>query len=122
MEINGRHEEAFLPRGTEDTAANEVLSAASKWMSDECDGEDEESEAFDDCCTTGMGWTEDRMQYEDDPSGLWDQSYVDSLEMYWDRTCRKRNLKGARRISRVRRMPLSDAVAMFPGKQRHELD
>lgn len=122
MEINGRHEEAFLPRGVEDTAANEVLSAASKWMSDECDGEDEESEAFDDTCTCGMGWTEDRMSYEDDPAGLWDQQQVDPLEMYWDRACKKRNLKNARRMSRVRRMPLSDAASMFPGKNRQELD
>ena len=56
MEINGRHEITFIPRGTMDTAVNEVLSAASKWMADETDAEDEESQAFDDCCTVGMGW------------------------------------------------------------------
>jgi hypothetical protein len=37
-----------------------------------CDGEDEESEAFDNCATCGMGWTENGMCYEDqdDAQGL----------------------------------------------------
>lgn len=122
MEINGRHEVAFIPRGIEDTAVNELLTAASKWMSDQCDGEDEESQAFDDTCTCGMGWTESRMSYEDDPTGLYVEEEVDPLEMYWDRTARKKNLSDARRMSRARRMPFSDARAMFPGKNRYQLD
>ena len=42
FEINGRHEIQFLPRNTQDTALNEVLTGASKWMADECEAEDEE--------------------------------------------------------------------------------
>lgn len=122
MEINGRHEISFIPRGTEDTAVNELLTAASKWMSDECDGEDEESQAFDDTCTCGMGWTESRMSYEDDPQGLYVEENVDPLEMYWDRAARKKNLSDARRKARVRRMPFNEAAQMFPGKTRSELD
>jgi hypothetical protein len=122
MEINGRHEITFLPRGTEDTAVNEVLSSASKWMSDTCDGEDEESQAFDHTCTCGMGWVENRMSYEDNAAGLYVEDCVDPREMYWDRTAKKKNLSDARRMSRVRRMPLSDAVALFPGKTREQLD
>lgn len=122
MEINGRHEVAFIPRGVEDTAVNEILSAASTWMADECDGEDEESHAFDDTITTGMGWCENRMSYDDDPAGMYVEEQVSPLEMYWDRGCKKRNLAGARRMARIRRMPLSEAVAMFPGKSREELD
>jgi len=57
FEINGRHEIQFLPRNLTDTAVNEVLTGASKWMADECDAEDEESEAFQDCITCGMGWS-----------------------------------------------------------------
>src|ERR1017187_9275959 len=110
MEINGRHETTFLPRGTQDTAVNEVLSSASKWMADECDGEDEESQAFDDCCTCGIGVTESRMSYEDDPAGLYIEDCIDPREMYWDRTASKKNLSNARRLSRVRRMPLSDGL------------
>ena len=41
-EINGRHEIGFVPRNTQATQVNEVLSGASKWMGDGCDAEDEE--------------------------------------------------------------------------------
>jgi hypothetical protein len=64
MEIKGRHGIQFIPSHNEVTAPNELLSAASKWMADSCDGEDEESEAFDNCATCGMGWTENRLNYE----------------------------------------------------------
>lgn len=126
MEINGRHEIHFIPRNNEDTAVNEVLSAASKWMADSCDGEDEESTAFDHCCTTGMGWCENRMNYKADPSGLYVEEAMNPLEMYWQRGVRKKNLVGpdggARRLSRVRQMPIGDAMRLFPGKTRDQLD
>jgi hypothetical protein len=122
MEINGRHEIHFIPRGTQDTAINEVLSAASKWMADGCDGEDEESQAFDHCCTCGMGFVEERMSYEDDAQGLYVEEAIDPREMYWDRTAKKKNIADARRMARARKMPLSDAVALFPGKTREQLD
>src|SRR6185312_4070736 len=53
MQINGRNDVKFLPRNNNDTEVNEVLSAASKWMADGCDAEDEESAAFQDCCVCG---------------------------------------------------------------------
>jgi len=83
FEINQRHEIQYLPRNLEDASLNEVLTAASKWMADECDGEDEESEAFQDALTCGMGWTENRMDYERDWQGLYVEAQVDPLEMYW---------------------------------------
>ena len=122
MEINGRHEIQFIPRGTEDTKANELLSAASKWMSDGCDAEDEESQAFEDVGTCGMGWTENRMSYEDDPAGMYVEEKLDPREMYWDRKAKKKNLTDAKRMFRVRRMSYADALLMFPGKTKVELD
>jgi intein/homing endonuclease len=56
FEINGRHEIQYLPRNNTDTAVNEVLTAAGKWMGDECEAEDEESDAFQDMSICGMGW------------------------------------------------------------------
>ncbi len=122
MEINGRHEIAFIPRGTEDVKPNEVLTAGSKWMADTCDGEDEESEAFDSCVTAGMGFVEERMDYSEDPAGLYNEECIDCLEMVWDRTAKKKNLKGARRMARIRKMSLGDAMAMFPGFTAEELN
>lgn len=122
MEINGRHEIQFLPQNNEDTIPNELLSAASKWMAAGCDGEDEESEAFDNCATCGMGWTENRLSYEDDPQGMYVEESIDPLEMYWDYTCKKRNLTGARRIARAKRIPLSEAIQLFPGYTAEQID
>jgi hypothetical protein len=122
MEINGRHEIQYLPSNNAATAPNELLSAASKWMAAGCDAEDEESEAFDNCATCGMGWTENRLSYEDDPSGLYIEESVNPLEMYWDHSVRKKNLDGCGRLARAKEIPLRDAMQLFPGKTRVQLD
>lgn len=122
FEINGRHEIQFLPRNIEDAAVNEVLTGASKWMADECDAEDEESESFQDTVTCGMGWTENRVSYDIDSSGLYDEAEVNPLEMYWDYRARKRNLVDRQRNARLRQLPVSEAKQMFPGKTVDQLD
>jgi hypothetical protein len=122
MEINGRHEIQFIPRNTEDTALNEALSAGSKWMADGCDAEDEQSEAFQQGMGTGLGFTESRFAYDDDPEGGYIEEQIDSREMVWDRTARKKNLRDSRRFARLRRMPWADAALMFPNKTRMQVD
>lgn len=122
MEINGRHEIQYIPVDNADTEVNEILSAASKWMGQGCDAEDEESQAFQQCCVTGMGWTESRFSYLRNSRGEYVEEMIDCREMYWDRTACKKNLSDARRFFRVRRMPLSHAMRMFQGKSRDELD
>src|SRR4051812_36973687 len=121
-EINGRHEIQFKPRGLEDTAVNEVLSAASKWMGDACDAEDEQSEAFQHSLVCGMGWTEARLDYEREPDGMYVEECISPLEMYWDRRARKKNLVDARRLWRVRKIALAEARALFPDRPDEELD
>lgn len=122
MEINGRHDIQFLPVNNEDTAPNEVLSAASKWMAAGCDAEDEQSEAFDNCSTCGMGWTESRITYELNSRGMYVEESIDPLEMYWDRSSRKRNLYNARRIERLKKIPVAEAMTLFPGIPMDQLD
>lgn len=122
MQINGRSEIKFLPRNNEDTEVNEILTAASKWMADGCDAEDEQSSAFQDCCVCGMGWTESRFTYDDSSEGRYVEEEVDPREMYWDRTARKKNLSDSRRMTRIRKMPLADALQMFRGKTKAQID
>jgi hypothetical protein len=122
FEINGRHEIQFLPRTLDDAAINDVLTGASKWMADECDGEDEESESFQDTLICGMGWCENRMDWEMNSQGMYVEDQVSPLEMYWDRNARKKNLTDARRFERLKKMTLADAMALFPDAEPEDLD
>src|SRR6516164_2074057 len=122
MEINGRHEINYLPRNNADTQKNELLTAISKWMGDGCDAEDEQSEAFQQCLSTGIGITESRYSYENEPEGSYIEEQIDCREFVWDRTSRKKNLREARRMARLRRMPLGDALQIFPGKTKLQID
>jgi hypothetical protein len=69
-----------------------------------------------------MGWTENNMSYEDDPAGLYREESINPLEMYWDHSVRKKNLDGAQRLARAKEIPLRDAMQLFPGKTREQLD
>ena len=85
-------------------------------MRDQCDAEDEESDAFWDTLVCGMGWTETRLDYEQDPDGKILIERVDPLEMYWDPAARKRNLDDARYVIRVRLIDEADFEQMWPGR------
>jgi len=121
-EINNRQEIKYLPRENDDTGVTDVLNGASKWMGDETDAEDEQSEAFEDVIICGMGWTESRMDYELDPEGRYIEEKIDPLEMYWDATARKKNLVDARRFWRIRKVAIEDAKEMFPDASMDDLD
>lgn len=113
-QINNRQETQFIPREENDSAANEVLTAGAEWVRDTCDAEDEESDAFEDMCVTGMGWTETRMDYTQDPEGLVIIERVDPLEMYWDPGAQKRNLADAQYVMHVRLIPEDEFEARWP--------
>lgn len=127
IEINSRHETIFMPREAGEGAqaevqANELLSGATQWMTDECDADDHQSEAFGDTTVCGMGWTEATMEWEDDPEGRYVERRIDPLEMYWDANAREKNLADSKRFWRVREMPVSEARQILPGHTDADLD
>jgi hypothetical protein len=91
-------------------------------MGDGCDAEDEQSEVFQQAMATGIGVSECRYSYENEPEGSYIEEQIDCRELVWDRTARKKNLRDARRLGRLRRMPLGDALQMFPGKTKLQID
>lgn len=114
-EITNRQEVRYYPRQVSNESAqkNEILTAAAEWVRDECDAGDEESEAFRDCIICGMGWTETRMSYDEDPDGMPVTERVDALEMAWDPSARRPNLTDSRYRRRKRRFSKDEAAERF---------
>lgn len=113
-EINNRREVQYLPREEGDARANEVLTAAGEWFREQTDAEDEESDMFEDAVIGGMGWSDTRLDFEEDPDGSPKITRLDPFKMGWDGDATKPNLEDARRLWYVDKKPLSEWQEMFP--------
>ena len=104
-EIMGRQEVTYLPRTVEDTGVNDVLNQGSQWLRQSCDAEDEESEACRDVLICGVGWTETRVSYDEEPDGQLVVERCDPLQFWVDPSSRKANF--ADRRYQIREIPMS---------------
>lgn len=121
LEVTNRQEVKYLPRELGDSKKNEILTGAAEWVRDECNAEDEESEAFVDMVICGEGWTETRLDYEYDKDGSIIIERVDPLEVLPDPTSQKKNYKDAEFVIRERMVSHSWLKATWPEKE-DELD
>lgn len=116
-EVSNRQETRYIPRSGEDGLLTEAATQVAKWVRDNCDAEDEESDAVEDLLICGMGWTETRIDYDDDPDGKIPVDRVDPLEMHWDPASTKHNLSDATWFIREKWMANDDVKAMWPDSE-----
>jgi hypothetical protein len=104
-EIQNRQQVQFYPREVGDTGVSDVLTQAADYVSDECSGDMEDSEAFWDTLVCGLGWTETRPEIEGDQVSLVKER-VDPLQIQADPSARKRCLEDMRYLRR--KIPMSE--------------
>ena len=119
-EINNRQEIKYLPRTVGDSQKNEILTQAVKWALEGTDAQFEESDAFEDVLVCGMGWIQTRMDYEDNPDGMIVMEQVDPLEIYWPPEAKKRNLKDAKWLMRIKWLKKEDIKNRWPDAKIEE--
>lgn len=99
------------------SAVDEILTKGADWIRDQCDADQEESDAFRDALICGVGWTETRMDYEEEPEGKILIERVDPLEVLADPKSRKPNFADARYIRRARPYSKEEFEERWPGAQ-----
>lgn len=104
-------------KSTSDSGFADSMNQASSWVREQCNAEDEESEAFQDTLTCGIGWTEMRMDYDEDPQGMIRKDRIDPLMMLVDPDAKKRNFEDAKWVACIREYTKKEAQAMFPDLQ-----
>jgi len=122
LEIGNRQDVVYIPRQVGAQGVNDLLTEAARFYRGECEADDEESDAFRDVVTCGMGWTETRLSYDDDQDGMIEVPRIDALEMYWDPSARRKNIGDRRYHCRVKDTPVDDAKALVPGATVEDLD
>ena len=101
-EIGNRQQVQYFPRQVGDTAIDDILTQGAEWIMDECEGNEEDSDAFRDALICGVGVTETRPDFDKDSRIT--KERVDPLEVNWDPSSRKACFADARYLRRKRPM------------------
>jgi hypothetical protein len=110
-EIQNRQQASYFPREKGDTGISDVLTQGVKYISDECNGDMEDSEAFRDLTICGEGWTLTAPEVDGKDVTL-PKERVDPLQMGVDPASRKACYADARYLRRE--IPMSsDAFEDF---------
>lgn len=116
-EVANRQQVQYIPRQVGDTGVNDVLTGAADYVRDNCDAEDEESDAFLDAVICGIGVTETLIDYTDNPDGDILIERRDPLCFRYDPSAKKKNLGDRKWHQREDWMSREDIEAKWPDKK-----
>lgn len=134
-EIQNRQQAQYYPRERGDTGIADALTQAVEYISDECNGDMEDSEAFRDVLICGEGWTLTEPEVDGQEVEL-PKVRIDPLQMAADVNCTRPCYEGARYIRRNIPMsqdefedfkrsvgrPDADGAGLGPGKRLTVVD
>ena len=113
-EANNRQEIKYLPRTEGDSAVNQVITEVAHFYLDECDGEYAQSEAFKAMLICGIGWTETRLDDEENPDMDLVVECVNSMHVLPDPTSERPCFSDARYVFKHTQHSKAEVRAMFP--------
>jgi hypothetical protein len=102
-EIANRQEAQYYPRTPDKTGVSDVLTQSAQYVNDQCNGDQEDSEAFYDCLICGVGWTLSAPDIDGRKVNLIKER-VDPLQIMADASSRKPNFEDARYLKREQPM------------------
>jgi hypothetical protein len=100
-EIQDRQQVQYYPRNTsvQSTGIADVLTQGANYIVDQCNGDQEDTDAFLDCLTCGIGWTETRVEVEGSVASIIKER-IDPLQIKVDPASRKRCFEDKRYLKR----------------------
>lgn len=120
LQINNVEEAIFKPRGPDDAKISTVATEIVDSLREECDAQDEETSAFEDCIVCGLGVLETRIDEDGDLKPIVER--LSPLEVGWDTAARKRNFIDRRFDWVAREVGIHEARAMYPEFEDEDLD
>ena len=117
MEINNRKEIRYSPREESDQAVIDLINRASEWSRDQAETEDHETQMFQDCLVTGMGWTETAMDYEENIDGIAVARKRNPIAYDWDPIARQSNLADMEFYFHSEDISKKQFKDLFPGQE-----
>lgn len=96
LELQNRQEINCVPFGTEDNGLSDLANSAVKFVRNETDAEDEESESYEDVLICGLGGIYTYVDYEVDQDGKICEERIDPFMLAFDPASKKKNVEDAR--------------------------
>lgn len=112
-EIQSREQVQYFPREVGDTAVSEILTQGATYEMGECNGNEEDSDAFRDCLICGVGVTETRVESDDGSTAII-RERVDPIEIKFDPGRAKACFSDARFLRREKTMSADEFSELWP--------